>query len=75
MKKATTIFLFVAAIVAAYLAGRSDGISHAVNDAEIYTVQRYDPENPYQNARPDGTDQTIYIIIDGTEYECGMYQG
>lgn len=60
---------------AEYDAGFGDGIEYVIENAEIFTVERYDPENPEENARPDGTDQTIYIVLDGVTYEHGMYQG
>ncbi len=62
------------AIAAAYTFGRNAGIRHAIEDAEIWTLEVYDPDDPYENARPDGTDQTIYIELDGQLYEHGMYQ-
>jgi len=58
-----------------YDAGYDDGVLHAIEDSVIWTVELYDPQNPNQNARPDGTDQTIYIELDGELYEHGMYQG
>ena len=58
-----------------YDAGKADGIRHAIEDSVIYTVECYDPDDPYANARPDGTDQTIFIELDGERYEHGMYQG
>ena len=75
MKK--TLSILAALLIAAtlYLAGRSEGIRHAIEDSCIWTVECYDPENPYENARQDGTDQTIYIELDGDLYEHGMYQG
>lgn len=67
--------LAVSAVVAAYVAGRADGVRAAVEESAIYTVEVYDPQNPEGTARDDGTDQTIYIVIDGYTYERGMYQG
>ena len=58
-----------------YDAGFDDGVMHAIEDSEIWTVERYDPWNPDETSRPDGTDQTIYIDLDGETYEHGMYQG
>ena len=75
MKKIITAIVALILIASAYAYGRTAGIEHAMYDSIIYTVECYDPDNPYENARPDGTDQTIYIEIDGTTYEHGMYQG
>ena len=75
MKKALSIFAALLIAATLYLAGRNDGIRHAIEDSCIWTVECYDPENPYENARQDGTDQTIYIELDGDIYEHGMYQG
>lgn len=75
MKK---IIVTVAALLAAaalFQAGRHEGIRHAIEDSIIFTVECYDPENPHENSREDGTDQTIYIDLDGDLYEHGMYQG
>ena len=77
MTKRLVVFAALIALalaIAAYLFGRHAGIMHAIEDAEIWTVEAYDPYNPYENARPDGTDQTIYIELDGQIYEHGMYQ-
>lgn len=76
MKKLLAIVAALVIIAAAsFAAGRSAGIRHAIEDAEIFTVECYDPDNPDENARPDGTDQTIYIILDDQIYEHGMFQG
>ena len=75
MKKIVAIAAIILAITAAYVLGRSAGIRHAVEDSVIFTVECYDPENPYENARDDGTDQTIWIELDGETYEHGMFQG
>ncbi len=79
MKKIICIIaalLAAAAITAgAWSAGRAAGIRHAIEDSEIWTVERYDPDNPDETAREDGTDQTIYIDLDGEIYEHGMHQG
>lgn len=75
MKK---LFVTIAALLAAaalFQAGRHEGIRHAIEDSIIFTVECYDTENPYENSREDGTDQTIYIDLDGDLYEHGMYQG
>jgi len=55
--------------------GNQHGMQHILKDSTIFTVQCYDPENPYENMRPDGTNQTIFIEIDGRIFERGMYQG
>ncbi|MBQ8708550.1 MAG: hypothetical protein IJ523_10725 [Succinivibrionaceae bacterium] len=65
--------ILVAAL--SFAAGRTEGIRHAIEDSEIWTVECYDPADPYRNERPDGTDQTIYITLDGQDYEHGMWQG
>jgi len=76
MKKLLAIVAALALVAAAsFAAGRAAGIRHAIEDAEIFTVECYDPDSPDENARPDGTDQTIYIELDGEIYEHGMYQG
>lgn len=76
MKKLLAIVAALVIIAAAsFAAGRDAGIRHAIEDAEIFTVECYDPDNPDENARPDGTDQTIYIILDDQIYEHGMFQG
>lgn len=41
----------------------------------FFTTECYNPLEPDANARPDGTDQTIYMELDGIVYELGMYQG
>ena len=75
MKKLLTIAAILAALLAAFGFGRASGIRHAIQDSTIWTVECYNPENPDENARTDGTDQTIYIDLDGNLYEHGMYQG
>lgn len=76
MKKLLAIVAALAIIAAAsFAAGRAAGIRHAIEDSIIWTVELYDPDNPDENARPDGTDQTIYIELDGDLYEHGMFQG
>ena len=61
-------------LAAAFLAGRSEGIRHAIEDSEIWTVDRYDPENP-EDSEWNGYDQLIFIELDEQLYEHGMYQG
>lgn len=50
------------------------GIRHALTDSIIYTTERYDPNDPDENAT-DGYDLTIYIELDGNTYAHGMIQG
>ena len=76
MKKLIAISAAMILIAAAaFAAGRAAGIRHAIEDSIIWTVECYDPDNPDENARPDGTDQTIFIDLDGDLYEHGMFQG
>lgn len=56
-----------------YDAGFEAGMMHAIEDSEIYTVDRYDPENP-KASEWNGFDQQIFIELDGQVYEHGMYQ-
>ena len=70
---AVIAILIVAAGI--FMAGRQEGIRHAVEDSIIWTVECYDPDNPEANAREDGTDQTIFIELDRQLYAHGMYQG
>jgi len=75
MKKFVIVAAILAALaIVAYSSYRA-GIRHAIEDSCIWTVECYDPMNPEENARPDGTDQTIWIELDGDLYEHGMYQG
>lgn len=75
MKKLIVTIAALLAAAALFQAGKHEGIRHAIEDSIIWTVECYDPENPYENSREDGTDQTIYIDLDGDLYEHGMYQG
>jgi len=75
MKKFLALAAALLIVAAAFCAGRVDGIRHAIEDSCIWTVECYDPENPDENARTDGTDQTIFIELDGNLYEHGMFQG
>ena len=69
------IAIVAALMVAALWFSYNAGIRHAIEASVIWTVERYDPMNPEENARPDGTDQTVWIELDGDLYEHGMYQG
>ena len=73
MKKVVTIILALLLAAAAFLAGRNDGIRHAIEDSEIWTVDRYEPEDPEASAWGE-YDQLIYIELDGDLYEHGMTQ-
>lgn len=79
MKISTVIYTIIACIlvtaICSYLAGRQEGVRHAIEDSVIWTVECYDPNDPGANARTDGADQTIYIDLDGNLYEHGMLQG
>lgn len=75
MKKLIVTIAALLAAAALFQAGKHEGVRHAIEDSIIWTVECYDPENPYENSREDGTDQTIYIDLDGDLYEHGMYQG
>ena len=76
MKRTLLIVLVFAAVAAAsFHLGRDEGIRHAIEDSEIWTVECYSPDDPYRNVRPDGMDQTIFITLDGQDYEHGMWQG
>lgn len=75
MKKLAIAVAAILAAAALYQAGRHEGVRHAIEDSIIWTVECYDPENPYENSREDGTDQTIYIELDDQLWSHGMYQG
>lgn len=77
MKKLITAAAILAALAitaAAYTIGRTAGITHAIEDSEIWTVTRYNPDDPDDSAW-NGYDQCIYIDLDGQTYEHGMHQG
>ena len=57
-----------------YDAGFDDGIEYTIENMQLWTVERYDPEHPEDTARPDGYDLTIYIELDGEIYEHGITQ-
>lgn len=71
-----TCIIAAALILAAvlYLAGRAEGIRHAIEDSEIWTVDVYTPGHP-ELSEWNGYDQLIFITLDGQDYEHGMYQG
>ena len=75
MKKILDAILCLIAALCLMAYSYNAGIHHAICDSEIWTVECYDPENPYENLRDDGCDQTIYIELDGEIWEHGMYQG
>lgn len=75
MKKLLAIAAIIAALLLVYHAGHREGVRHAIEDSCIWTVECYNPANPRENERNDGTDQTIYIELDGDLYEHGMIQG
>ena len=74
MKKIITGILVLALFIAGIAMGWTMGIRHVLGDMEIYTVDRYDPENPEESAW-NGYDQLVFIDLDGQVYEHGMYQG
>ena len=73
MKRLALAFAAVLLMAAAYAAGSSAGIRHAIEDSEIYAVDCYDPENPEASAAGD-YDLEIYIELDGETYVHGMRQ-
>lgn len=74
MKKVICILSAVILLACAFCAGRQAGIQHAIEDSVIFTVDIYCPDDPDQSAW-NGYDQLIYIDLDGSVYEHGMYQG
>ena len=74
MKKIIIIVIALILVTAAFLAGRRSGIDHALMDSEIWTVTRYNPEDPEESAW-NGYDQEIFINLDGWTYSHGMIQG
>lgn len=57
-----------------YDSGFDDGIQYAIENMELWTVDRYDPDAPEESAW-NGYDQRIFIDLDGQTYEHGMIQG
>ena len=68
------IALLLLACVASFLAGRSSGIRHAIEDCEIWAVECYDPDNPAASAWGE-YDLRVFIDLDGQTYEHGLTQG
>ena len=60
-------------IIGAFYVGRLAGIRHAIRDAEIWTVDCYNPLDPGASEW-NGYDQRIMIELDGETYEHGMIQ-
>ena len=58
---------------AEYDAGFDDGIQWAIENMEVYTCERYNPDDPEATARADGYEQTIYIDLGGLTYEHGAW--
>lgn len=73
MKRLITIIAALIIAAAAYHAGRREGIRHAIEDSEIWTVDVYNPAAPEESAW-NGYDQRIIIELDGHTYEHGMTQ-
>ena len=73
MKKIIIIAAVLAITAVAFFSGRIEGIRHAIEDSEIWTVERYDPEAPEESAW-NGYDQEILIELDGRIYAHGMTQ-
>ena len=74
MKNIIAILMILVLCAAMFVAGRADGVRHAIEDSVIWTVDIYDPDNP--SASACGIyDQLIYIDLDGESFAHGMYQG
>ena len=73
MKKIIIIAAVLALAAAAFFGGRAEGIRHAIEDAEIWTVERYNTEAPEESAWNE-YDQEILIELDGQIYSHGMTQ-
>ena len=74
MKKVWTVILCLIAGLCLWANAYNVGIHHAIYDSCIWTVDRYDPENPDASAWGE-YDQVIYIELDDNLYTHGMYQG
>ena len=73
MKKVIVFLLAAASLAIAARFGYHAGIIHAIEDAEVWTVDVYDPLAPESSAW-NGYDQRIIIELDGHIYEHGMTQ-
>lgn len=74
MKRLFAAVAVVLLLACAFCAGRREGVRHAIEDSEIWTVTCYNPDDPDDSAW-NGYDQCIYIDLDGQTYEHGMHQG
>lgn len=74
MRKIAGILAALFLLFAVFAAGRESGIRHVLYDAEIWTVDCYDPDNPDDSAFGE-FDQKIFILVDGEIYVHGMYVG
>lgn len=74
MKKIIITVAVLLLVLAAFVAGQAAGVRHAICDSCIWTVDRYDPEDPESSAWGE-YDQLIFIELDGQVFEHGMYQG
>ena len=62
MKKTITIILIAAALVAAWMGGRQNGIQHAITSSEIWLAEYVEPD--------DGQgDWIINLDLDGETYQ------
>lgn len=66
MKRILIAAAIIALIAVAFLAGRREGIRHALDDAE-YWVLDFDEH--------DGYDWDLHIYLDGEHYVNGMFVG
>lgn len=74
MKKLLFIVALLALLACAFCVGRREGVRHAIEDSEIFTVTCYNPDAPEDSAWGE-YDQCIYLDLDGQIYAHGMYQG
>ena len=74
MRKTAIAVIILLAYVAVFLAGRASGITHAIEDSELYTVERYDPSDP-SASEWNGYDLRVFIMLDGETYVHGVTQG
>ena len=68
MKRIVLIVLVLAIAAGSFLLGRSEGVRHAIEDSEIWTVECYDPLNPSDE------EQEIFVDLDGQTYVHTMTQ-